>query len=77
MYQNFIIPYLYEAQHVSNGDIRKRELDIAEKGKEESLCFWAMDVEKNFTSSLDRVENEPFSFGIGKTQKITWSQFSY
>jgi hypothetical protein len=36
MYQNFIIPYLYEAQHVSNSDIRKPELDSAEKRKEKS-----------------------------------------
>jgi hypothetical protein len=39
MYQNFIIPYLYEAQHVSNGDIGKRELDSAEKGKEKVDAF--------------------------------------
>jgi len=35
-------------------------------------CFWVMDVEKNFTSSLDREENKPFSFGRCETQKITW-----
>jgi hypothetical protein len=35
--------------------------------------FWAMDVEKNFTSSLDREENKLFSFGRRETQKITWS----
>jgi hypothetical protein len=32
-----------------------------------------MDVEKNFTSSVDREENEPFSFGESETQKITRS----
>ena len=32
-----------------------------------------MDVEKTFTSSLDREENEPLNFGRRETQKITWS----
>jgi hypothetical protein len=32
-----------------------------------------MDVEKKFTSSLDREENELFSFGGSETQKITRS----
>jgi hypothetical protein len=35
-----------------------------------------MDVKKDFTSSLDREENEPFSFGRRETQKITWSDNS-
>jgi len=38
-----------------------------------SRCFWAMDVEKNFTSFLDREVYKPFSFGRHETQKITWS----
>ena len=32
-----------------------------------------MDVEKNFTCSLDRKVNEPFSIGQSETQKITRS----
>ena len=32
-----------------------------------------MDVEKNFTSALDREENKRFSFGRRETQKIAWS----
>jgi hypothetical protein len=32
-----------------------------------------MDVEKNFMSSVDREENEPFSSGGSETQKITRS----
>jgi hypothetical protein len=32
-----------------------------------------MDVENNFTSSMDREENEPSSFGGSETQKITRS----
>jgi hypothetical protein len=32
-----------------------------------------MDVEKNFTSSVDRKENKPFGFGGSETQKITRS----
>jgi hypothetical protein len=32
-----------------------------------------MEVEKNFTSSVDREENELFSFGGSETQKITRS----
>jgi hypothetical protein len=39
--------------------------------KERKINDGAMDVEKNFTSSLDREENEPFSFGRCGTQKIT------
>jgi len=53
--------------------VRKRELDSAERRKGKNWCFWAADVEKNFTSSLDREENEPFSFGRRETHKITWS----
>jgi hypothetical protein len=30
-----------------------------------------MNVEKNFMSSMDREENELFSFGGSETQKIT------
>jgi hypothetical protein len=30
-------------------------------------------VEKNFTSSLNREDNKPFSLGRRETQKITWS----
>jgi hypothetical protein len=30
-----------------------------------------MDVEKNFTSTVDREKNEPISFGRRETQKIT------
>jgi hypothetical protein len=30
-----------------------------------------MDVEKNFTSTVDREKNEPISFGGSETQKIT------
>ena len=30
-----------------------------------------MDIEKNFTSSVDREENEFFSFGGSETKKIT------
>jgi hypothetical protein len=32
-----------------------------------------MDVEKNFTRSVDREENELFSFGRSETQEITRS----
>jgi hypothetical protein len=32
-----------------------------------------MDVAKNFTSSVDREDNELFSFGGSETQKITRS----
>jgi hypothetical protein len=32
-----------------------------------------MDVEKNFTGSVDRDENKLFSFGGSETQKITRS----
>jgi len=32
-----------------------------------------MDVENNFTSSLDREENEPFGTGQSEIQKITKS----
>ena len=32
-----------------------------------------MDVEKNFTSFVDREENEPISFGGSENQKITTS----
>ena len=35
-----------------------------------------MDVEKNFTSSLDREENEPLSTGRSEIQKITRSNNS-
>ena len=57
----------------TNSDIRKRELDNAGKGKGKRLGFWAMDAEKNFTSSLDRADNKPFSLGRLETHKITWS----
>jgi hypothetical protein len=43
------------------------------KGKEKNVCFLAMDVEKNFTRSVDREEKELFSFGGSETQKITRS----
>jgi hypothetical protein len=43
------------------------------KVKGKNWCFGAMDVEKNFTSCLDREENKLFSFGRRETQKITWS----
>jgi hypothetical protein len=46
--------------------VRKRE-------RKKNWCFWAMDVEKNFTSSLDREENKLFNFGRHETLKITWS----
>jgi hypothetical protein len=46
--------------------VRKRE-------RKKNQCFWAMDVEKNFTSALDREENKLISFGRRETQKITWS----
>jgi hypothetical protein len=55
----------------TDSTLRKQELDNADKGKEKSGCFRAMDVEKNFTSSLDREENKPFSFRRRETQKIT------
>ena len=32
-----------------------------------------MDMEKNFTSFVDREENEPLTFGGSETQKITRS----
>ena len=40
------------------------------KKERKNLCFSAMDVQKNFTSSLDREENKPFSFGRLETQKV-------
>ena len=46
---------------------------MRKKERKKNWCFWAMDVEKNFTSSLDREENKPFSFRRRETQKITWS----
>ena len=59
--------------NIPDSDIRKWELDSAEKGKEKNWCFYAVDVEKNFMSSLDKEENKPFSFGGRETEKITWS----
>jgi hypothetical protein len=41
--------------------------------KKENWCLRAMDVEKNFTGSIDRQENERFSFGGSATQKTTGS----
>jgi hypothetical protein len=58
--------------NIPNSDLRKREVDGAKK-RNEKICLCAMDVEKNFMSSVDREENKIISFGGNETHKITRS----